>query len=159
MERRDVFRILAATATAAAAAPLEAADRAPKFFSKEEYELLDKATEIILPADEEGGGAHDAGVPLYIDTVVSYADAPTKEMWKRCLTVLAGESDLSAALKKLTEGETAPRSEMETFFVRLKALTIESYFQSPIGYKYAGYRGDSHTFTFPGCTHPEHKKA
>jgi hypothetical protein len=156
MERRDVFRILAATA---AATQIEAADRAPKFFSKEEYELVDKATEIILPADEEGGGAHDAGVAKYIDTVVNYADDATKAMWKRSLTALAGESDLSAALKKLTEGETAPRTEMETFFVRLKALTIESYFQSPVGYKYAGYKGDSHTFTFPGCTHPEHKKA
>ena len=156
IERRDVFRILAASA---AAPQVEAADRVPKFFSKEEYELVDKATEIILPADDEGGGAHDAGVAIYIDTVVNYADAPTKAMWKRSLNALGGESDLAAALKKLTEGETAPRTEMETFFVRLKALTIESYFQSPVGYKYAGYRGDSHTFTFPGCTHPEHKKA
>ena len=156
IDRRDVFRVLAATA---AVPHLPAADRAPKFFSKDEYELLDKATEIILPADSEGGGAHDAGVALYIDTVLNYADAATKAMWKRSLKTLAGESDLAAALKKLTEGETSPRTEMETFFVRLKALTIESYFQSPIGYKYAGYRGDSHTFTFPGCTHPEHKKA
>jgi hypothetical protein len=155
IERRDVFRILAATA---AAPQLEAADRAPKFFSKEEYELLDKATEIILPADAEGGGAHDAGVALYIDTLVSYADAATKDMWRRSLKVLASEPDLTAALKKLTEGETAPRTEIESFFVRLKALTIESYFQSPVGYKYVGYKGDSHTFTFPGCTHPEHKQ-
>ena len=155
IERRDVFRILAATG---ALPHLEAADRVPKFFSKDEYDLLDKATEIILPADSDGGGAHDAGVAVYIDTVVNYADAPTKAMWKRSLKVLASEPDLAAALKKLTEGETAPRNEMETFFVRLKALTIESYFQSPVGYRYVGYKGDSHTFTFPGCTHPEHKK-
>jgi hypothetical protein len=67
-------------------------------------------------------------------------------------------------LLQWTPAETAPKADMEVLFVHLrerrsafKALTIESYFQSPVGFKYVRYKGDSHTFTFPGCTHPEHK--
>jgi hypothetical protein len=144
MERRDVFRILAVGAAMPAA---EAAPYQPRFFSKSEYEALDRITEAIIPKDEEGGGAHDAGVAEYIDTYVLHAPDPQLKQLFR-----SGIATLSAVpIDRLAE------QEKDAFFARLKALTIEAFFNSQTGYDYVGYKGNSGRLTFPGCTHPEHK--
>lgn len=145
MERRELFRIVAA----GAAMPLavDAAAYEPRFFSKSEYESLDRICEAIIPKDEEGGGAHDAGVAAYIDTYVLHApDAQLKQFFRDGLAKLAG-----VPLDRLGEQDKDP------FFARLKALTIEGFFNSKTGYDYVGYKGNSGRLTFPGCTHPEHR--
>lgn len=144
MERRDVFRILAA----ASAMPVaQAAPYQPRFFSKSEYDALDRICEAIIPKDEEGGGAHDAGVAEYIDTYVLHAPDPQlKQLFRNGLTELT-----KIPLDRLAEQEKDP------FFARLKALTIEAFFNSQAGYDYVGYKGNAGRLTFPGCTHPEHK--
>ena len=58
------------------------APAAPRFFTPDEYRMLDALCGIILPADEEGGGAVEAGVARYIDTVVFYSDTPAKQVWR-----------------------------------------------------------------------------
>jgi hypothetical protein len=144
MERRDVFRILAA----ASAMPVaQAAPYQPRFFSKSEYDALDSICEAIIPKDEEGGGAHDAGVAEYIDTYVLHAPDPQlKQSFRNGLAELT-----KIPLDRLAEQEKDP------FFARLKALTIEAFFNSQVGYDYVGYKGNAGRLTFPGCTHPEHK--
>jgi hypothetical protein len=149
MERRDLFRIIGAAAATAGSGMAQAG---PRFFTAEEFRALEALCGAILPADEEAGGAVEAGVPRYIDTVVFYADAATKEFWRRGL----GELGKVGELRELTEKERAPETEAERFFVRLKAITIEAYFQSEIGMKYLGHRGHSGVHWFPGCRHPEH---
>ena len=142
MERRELFRILAAGAAIpiAYAAPYE-----PRFFSKPEYEALDQICEAIIPKDEEGGGAHDAGVAAYIDTVVFHADPRAQDNWRNGLASLT-----LVPLDQLAEQEKDP------FFSRLKAITIEAFFNSKVGYEYVGYKGNAGRLVFPGCTHPEH---
>jgi hypothetical protein len=114
---------------------------------------------VILPADEEGGGAMEAGVPLYIDTLVFHADDAVKEFWRSGLAA-AAETRESAAevVRTLARGEGAPTTVAERFFVRLKAVTIEAFFQSQTGMTYVGYKGNTGVMTFPGCTH-EHSEA
>lgn len=143
MERRDVFRILAAGAAIpiAHAAPYE-----PRFFSKSEYEALDRICETIIPKDEEGGGAHDAEVAAYIDTVVFHAGPPAQESWRNGLAALT-----SVPVDRLAGQEKDP------FFARLKAITIEAFFNSKVGCEYVGYKGNAGRLVFPGCTHPDHK--
>jgi hypothetical protein len=77
MERRELFRVLAATTVTSASAQhahstrkSKAVDYKPRFFSTAEYEALDGLCETIIPADEESGGAHEAGVSMYIDTLL-----------------------------------------------------------------------------------------
>jgi len=144
MERRDVFRILAA---GAAMPVLQAAPYEPRFFSKSEYDALDGICEAIIPKDEEGGGAHEAGVAEYIDTYVLHAPDPEIKQFFR-----DGLAKLTAIpLDGLAAHENDP------FFARLKTLTIEAFFNSKVGYEYVGYKGNSGQLSFPGCAHPEHK--
>lgn len=151
MERRDLFRIIGAAAATAGSGLGQAG---PRFFTVEEFRALESLCGEILPADEEAGGAVEAEVPKYIETVVFHADAATKEFWRSGLASLGKVGELT----ELAEKERAPETEAEKFFVRLKAITIEAYFQSEIGMKYLGHRGHSGVHGFPGCTHPEHLK-
>jgi len=144
IERRELFGILAAGAVLPAG--LEAAVYEPRFFSPAEYEAMDQICEAIIPKDEEGGGAHDAGVAAYVDTVFLYAAEESQQFAREGLARLT-----AVPLEGLIEFEGDP------FFLRLKALTIEGYFNSKVGYEYVGYKGNSGRLTFPGCNHPDHK--
>src|ERR1044072_9201760 len=42
----------------------------PQFFTAEEFELLDRLADLIIPADD-APGAHDAGVAEFIDFMVA----------------------------------------------------------------------------------------
>jgi len=75
ISRRSFFK-LAGAAVAASAAEVHAlpAGQAPSphpavytFFNREEVGFIEPATERLIPADENGPGAIEAGVPSYID--------------------------------------------------------------------------------------------
>lgn len=158
MERRELFRIIGAAA-AAAGTELAHAETA-RFFSPAEYEWLGALCQAILPADEEGGGALEAGVPRYIDTLLFHADDAAKSFWRSGLAATADLRPKAAAdvVMRLVAAESAPSTDAERFFVRLKAVTIDAFFQSTVGMKYVGYKGNTGVMTFPGCTH-EHAEA
>ncbi len=157
MERRELFRIAAASAAAAATGlgqqqPSASVPSAPRFFSAEEFRRLGELCERIIPADEESGGALAAGVPIYIDTLAFRGDAASQKSWRDGLTALVGEPTLDAVVAK----ERNPDTDAERFFVRLKAVTIEAYFQSSVGMKYTGFHDHGGVHEFPGCPHPGH---
>jgi gluconate 2-dehydrogenase gamma chain len=158
MERRDLLKILAAAPVAAhGAEPYQ-----PRFFTKEEHETITALCETILPADASGGGAREAGVPAYIDTVVFHADGAVKEFWRNGLAAAANgfekldEAGRRNLLGELLQNERNPQSAAERFAVRLKAITIEGYAASEVGMKFFGYRGNTAVSDFKGCSHPEH---
>ena len=177
MERRELFRVLAATTVTSASAQhshssgkSKPGEYKPRFFSAAEYTSLDGLCETIIPADEESGGAREAGVPMYIDTIAHYADARTQESWRSGLASVdkftrdrferpfaglsSGEREQIVAA--LLENERSPKTEAERLAVRLKAAVIEAWSVSDAGMKYFRYKGNGATFTFPGCTHPAH---
>lgn len=133
--------------------------------------MLDTLCETILPADEESGGAHAAGVAFYLDTKLVYSGEALQKWWRSGLAALDDSSrdkfgrnfaDLEASsrsqfLAQLLAKEASPESPLEEFAVRLKAATIEGYCLSDVGFQYFGYRGNTALAEFPGCTHPEHK--
>jgi hypothetical protein len=143
----------------------------PRFFSAAEYASLDGLCETIIPADEESGGAREAGVPMYIDTIALYADARTQESWRsglgsvdqftrdrfqrRFAELSSGEREQIVAA--LLENERSPKTEAERLAVRLKAAVIEAWSVSDAGMKYFRYKGNGATLTFPGCTHAAHR--
>lgn len=57
----------AAAKEAAPAGPQKARDYQPDWFTPEEYAFIQAAVARLIPADERGPGALEAGVPEYID--------------------------------------------------------------------------------------------
>jgi hypothetical protein len=119
---------------------LPAADPgAPLFFTPEEFALLDKLTELIIPTDSHSPGAREAGVAAYIDRMVAEAYVPDeKTSWRKGLAAvhqLLKESGGTPAvvLTKLAANEKDPRTEPEKFFTQLKQTTAFAYYSSSVG--------------------------
>jgi hypothetical protein len=182
LDRRELFRVLGAGMAArhvsaqhhqpGSAPPPDIASYQPRFFSRAQYQTVDRLCELIIPADDMGPGAHQAGVPFYIDTVLHYtaADQPSwlqglagveraaaARFGRAFLECSATEQDQLIATMAANEGK--PETGLEKFFGSLKALTIEAYcFSEPARREYFRYHGDTMLAEFPGCTHPEHQR-
>jgi gluconate 2-dehydrogenase subunit 3-like protein len=158
--RTDVTRreLLKAAGAAAIAAPLavgeplaaaaRAAAEAPKFFTRDQWALVDELAEIILPADDHSGGARAAKVVNAIDGWLAEAFEPDpKTRWVEGLArvdALAREKTGSAFMRLTPEDRVAvvtlmaaeeekPVSVEGRFFNELKRRTSHFYYTSKIG--------------------------
>jgi hypothetical protein len=78
MERRELFKIIAASAVAARNAlgqhehglpsGFDFSTYRPRFFTEAEYKMVDRVCDILIPSDAQSHGAHEAGVNYYLDT-------------------------------------------------------------------------------------------
>jgi hypothetical protein len=183
MERRELFRIIAAGAVAGsqasaqhqheAAAAVDYTAYQPRFFTAAEYQTVDRLCELIIPADDQSPGAHQAQTRFYIDTVLHYSDPQSQQRWRAGLRAVdsaaqagfgkpfaeCGAPQQDALVARMAQHEGAPENELERFFGPLKRMTVESYALSEVGARQGfGYKGDTSLTEFPGCTHPEHKR-
>jgi sugar phosphate isomerase/epimerase len=124
IDRRDLFKLGAGAALARGAGK-------HKFFTGEEYALVEELTEIIIPADEKSGGAKAAKVAEYIDQDLAEAfDGAKRDEWRKQLALIP---------KTFLSGDPAQRvaivasMEKEKFFATLKAATVRGYYSSKIG--------------------------
>jgi gluconate 2-dehydrogenase gamma chain len=158
--RTEVTRreLLKAASVAALAAPLVvgeplaaaavAAAEAPKFFTRDQWALVDELAEIIIPADEHSGGARAAKVVNAIDAWLAEAFEPDpKSRWVEGLTrvdALAREKkgsafmqltpeDREAVVTIMASEEAKPVSVEGKFFNELKRRTSHFYYTSKIG--------------------------
>jgi hypothetical protein len=145
--RREIL-ILAGGAFACLQLPA-AEPGAPLYFTAEEFALLDKLTELIIPSDGHSPGAHEAGVAAYIDRTVAEAYVPDeKTSWRKGLAAiqrLLKESGTQpvVVLTKLAKNEKNPQTEAEKFFTQLKETTAFAYYSSSIGiHQEMGYLGN-----------------
>jgi hypothetical protein len=132
-----------------------------QFFTAEENDLLDRAAEMILPADDHSPGAHEAKVSLYIDLVVANSPESKKRQWKERLGAFArefgklAEPEQVALLNRLAVAEKNPASPAEHFFADLKSATLFGYYTSRVGLlKELDYKGNTVLSGFPGCPAP-----
>jgi hypothetical protein len=176
MERREIFRIIAAGAVAGsqasaqhrheASAAVDYAGYQPRFCSTAEYETLDRLCEIIIP------GARQAQVRFFIDMILHYGDPQTRQRWRAGLAAVEAAAQASfgktftgcdarqqeAIARRMAQHEDAPSTELEHFFGALKRMTVEGYTLSEVGARQGlGYAGDTSLAEFPGCTHAEHQ--
>jgi hypothetical protein len=183
MERRELFRIFAASAVAARTAigqhqhglppAFDFSTYRPRFFTDAEYKVVDRLCDILIPSDAQSRGSHDAGVIYYLDTTLHYGDAAGQQQWRAGLDAVEttsqmrfGKPFIECALSQQEEllaymarNEGAPTTPLERFFVTLKRSAVEAYVLSDIGmHEYLGYTGDTSLPAFPGCTHAEHKR-
>jgi hypothetical protein len=140
MTRRELVQITAAAAVAGAPAP--------KFFSKEEFAMVDELSELIIPADDHSPGARAALVASYIDgrLAESVEDGP-KQRWRAGLSgvnalsrKMHGKSFIEsspdqrlALLTRIAKNEEEPKTAEEHFFRELKSRTARAYYTSKIG--------------------------
>jgi gluconate 2-dehydrogenase gamma chain len=125
--------------------------------------VLDAALERLIPSDEFGPGALEAGVGRYVVSMLGRADAGIARDWRRSLEQLDAlalartgtafvelESDLQDDLLELVAAGGAPGNEPAAEFVEMLRLrAIEGYFGDPrwggnagrAGWAMLGYEG------------------
>jgi gluconate 2-dehydrogenase gamma chain len=143
----------------------------PQFFSSSEMNTLSKLADTIIPPTQTPGAAA-AGVPQYIDLIVSASDEHGPK-YREGLIWLDGHSrDLfGKPFGELTEdqkieilsplSESSDRHQWEQpgvrFFHDLKKMTADGYYTSRIGLvQELGYQGNTVLDHFPVSTVPEH---
>lgn len=149
LTRRELIQISAAAAAVAAGAQRGAAgESAPKFFSPEEFAMVDELTELIIPTDDHSPGARAAGVASYLDRRLAESiEEESKKQWHEGLkrvdalaremhAVLFMQAKLEqrvAVLTRMSRNEKNPQTPEEQFFVELKFSTADAYYSSKIG--------------------------
>jgi Gluconate 2-dehydrogenase subunit 3 len=171
LTRRDVIKLGAAATVAASLSVGEtlAAQTAPaaqKFFTPEEFALVDELSEMIIPTDEQSPGARAAKVAAYIDARLAEAfEDKDRTTWRDGLKLVerlasesAGKSFLQsspeervAVLTRMAQHERAPTTPEELFFAELKSRVAHAYYTSEIGIqKDMEYKGNSYLAEFVG---------
>lgn len=179
MERRVMLKLIAAGFLPAAgqdpsrlvSLTAAAASYKPQFFSADQMQVLDRLTEIIIPADDHSPGASAAQVNVYIDVIASESDAEVQRSWRSGLRSVGDEAgrrfgkstaecsgdELEQIVAAMARNENAPQTELESFFGMLKRATIDGYYTSKIGiHEDLQYQGNTALSEFPGCTHDAH---
>ncbi len=189
MDRRDVMKLLGAASLAAIglAAPdvARAAEYAraalqqgasaykPVFFTKGEWPMVRVLSDLVIPKDARSGSATDAGVPEFMDFIMTEFKgnqqwmrdglawlnsectkrfqrgfvACSPEQQKQVLNDIAFPKKASAALKPGVE-----------FFTRFRDMTASGFWTSRIGYRDIGYVGNTIVPVWEGCPEPQLKK-
>ena len=147
MSRRTV---LAGAPLVQIAALASAAPIAPAVFTPAQMQLIEAVTERLIPADELGPGAREAGVPVYLERSFAGPLSADRGVFSAGLDAMeaVGFTKLSTALQNdflaaMERNEVSGfRPDSRAFFIRLRQLTLEGMFGDP-GYggnqNYAGW--------------------
>jgi hypothetical protein len=146
LTRRELIQVTAVAASAGVQRGF--GGQALKFFSNDEFAMLDELTELIIPTDDHSPGARAAGVATYLDgQLAESVEEESKKQWheglklidalsqamhgKRFLEVTPDER--MAVLSSVAKNEKNPQTPEEHFFVALKFSTADAYYSSKIG--------------------------
>jgi gluconate 2-dehydrogenase gamma chain len=182
MDRRQALQVLAGTVAATVSLPVLSEGAAgaqskpetrepesashPKFFSRNELQVIDVLSEIIIPADSHSPGARAAQVAAFTDELISQSSDKTKQLWRQGLaeieslanarygrTFLACSiAEQEALMRLISQNEGAPKKLEEQFFADLKRATVDGYYRSAIGiHQDLQYQGNKYRLAFSGC--------
>jgi hypothetical protein len=192
LQRREILRIMAMASVAshfsgftkwvfacahpgAAGTPeIKPAKYTPQFFSPQEYPVVERLTELIIPSDGTPG-AREAGVAEFVDfmvaherdkqykvrTGITWLNAHSERLLGHPFVELSEEQQVSileplAYKAKYREGEEDGRE----FFSSIKDLTAMGFYSSEIGYTELDNPALKFYQKSPACPHtddPEHK--
>jgi len=134
---------------------------APKYFDANSLKALGRIADLIIPGTDTPS-ASAAGVPAYIDSVVS-RNEPYKRLFRDGLTWLKEQKFLDLSESKQLElltplcavaDQGKARSMPERFFAVVKSLTADGYYTSQAGLiQELGYKGNTVLAAFPECVH------
>ncbi len=131
-DRRDLIKL-------SVGAALARGEGAHKFFTNEEFAMVEELTDIIIPTDEHSGGAKAAKVAEYIDQRLAEAfEGAERDLWRKQLGAINLRSSKMHS-KGFLKVDPAQRIavvasiEKEPFFATLKEATVRGYYSSKIG--------------------------
>lgn len=184
MERREALAALAgAVPLAGLGAPeLERVWKAvkaagqqfqPKFFAAHEWETVRILVDIVIPRDERSGSATDAGVPEFMDFVLT--DQPNRQTSMRgglawldtqCRGRFGKNFKDCAAAERATllDAIAWPRKALPemnygvAFFNSFRDLTASAFFSSKLGVADLQYMGNTFVQQWNGCPEPALRK-
>jgi gluconate 2-dehydrogenase gamma chain len=150
----------------AAAKKAPAAPFRPKFFTKHEYALVAVLVDIIIPRDERSGSATDAGVPRFMDFMMT--DQPARQTamrgglsWldRECVTrfekdfLACTPQQRSAVLDDIAWPQKAKPGHAHgvAFFNSFRDLTASGFFTSKMGIEDLQYMGNRYVPEWTGC--------
>lgn len=190
IERRDALKLLglmAAAPTFAVSCSPEDVERATgpesaatapdpatydrQLFTDHEFDTVRVLVDWVIPADDRSGSATDAGVPEFIDFILTDEKLPNREeaqtsfrgglAWfdYECLErfdrafVECSENEQQEMIEAVAWPEQAePRMEPGvTFFNSLRDLTASGFFSSKMGVQDLEYRGNQYVEEWTGC--------
>jgi hypothetical protein len=139
---------------------------APKFFTAAEFRTARVLADMIIPRDERSGNASDAGVPEFMDFMMT--DRPTNQTWMRAGLVWldaqsntrfgkpfadATEAERGQILNDIAWPARAPATMTDgvSFFNRFRDLTSSGFWSSQIGVKDLQYKGNLFVAEWNGC--------
>ncbi len=140
----------------------------PKFFSAHAYQTLRSLCQTIIPPDEKGGGALEAGAPEFTDLLTSenqeyqltlggglaWLDSTCNDRYGKVFLECAAAQQ-TEVLDQIAYRENARKDPAlgpgVKFFSLLRDLTADGFFTSEIGIKYLEYIGNTYLAEFPGC--------
>lgn len=149
LTRRELIQLTAAAAVAGATVPSGlASEPAPKFFTKDEFAMVDELSELIIPTDDHSPGARAAQVAAYIDgrLAESFEDEP-KKRWREGLARInslsaemhgqpfmqATPEQRLALLTRIAKNEEKPETPEDHFFQEMKGRIARAYYTSKVG--------------------------
>lgn len=191
IERREILRILAMAAGVAtfpgfskwsfacshignSLGQIKPAVYRPVFFSAPEYALIERLTDLIIPADDTPG-ARDAGVSEFVDLMMSrdtelqrdfrdglrWLNTRSRESWGNAFVMLNADQQTTlleslAYRKKFWTGDEPGQK----FFNLVREYTMMGFYTSEIGLKELDFPGLRLYAESPACPHkddPEHR--
>jgi hypothetical protein len=173
LSRREMIKLGASAVVAAALVGVDgkavvqvAQDKAPLFFSKDEFALVDELTELIIPSDDHSPGARAARAASYIDFRLSESfEEQPKILWREGLKLIeqlshemhgkpfleSSQDQRIALLTRISQNEMKPVTPEEVFFKELKSRTARAYYSSKIGiHDEMEYKGNTSLKEFAG---------
>ena len=155
----------------AADATVPGADYERRFFTDHEHQTVTMLADMIIPADERSGSASDAGVPAFMDFVMSddllwgmeerqtamrgglaWLDHTCIERYDDRLFIECSETQRRELLDQMAYPEQAPPDMAAgvDFFNSFRDLTASGFFSSKTGVDDLGYIGNQ-PHAWDGC--------
>jgi gluconate 2-dehydrogenase gamma chain len=192
IERREMLRILATAATAAGFAgfskwafacedvhaaakgvqQIKSATYTPQFFFADEYPMVERLSEMIIPSDD-GPGSREAGVAEFIDFMVfhddslqypfrlglSWMNAHSERLHGKKFLELtpADQTELLRHLaykKEFREGEEDGRA----FFDLMREYTLMGFYTTKVGLEQLDCPGLKFYSASPACPHVDDRE-
>jgi gluconate 2-dehydrogenase gamma chain len=155
-----------ASRSALRAAVIAAQEYEPKFFNAHEWQTVRVLADMVIPSDDRSGSATDAGVPEFIDFMMtdrpemqtairgglSWLDAQCRTRFSKDF-VESGEAERGALLDDIAWPARAQpeNSHGVAFFNRFRDLVATGFWSSRIGVDDLGYIGNTYVAEWNGC--------
>ena len=140
----------------------------PLYFSSADFAMVSRISDLIIPQTDTPG-AVAAGVPAYIDFIVSRNGAQQSLVndglrWldedaarlANCRFMELSEQQQLGILQPLCEAADGGKTQgrMVQFFALMKGLTADGFYTSRAGFmEDLGYKGNTALESFPECVH------